>query len=72
MTLQTKQHLENSRLARRGEKPGPAPYKPKFRNVRLEQDPETGLWFVFTGASKNGLPATDIEISLWLRLQKND
>lgn len=62
-------HIENSRLARRGLKPPAPPHRARQVAVTLEQD-EKGEWFVRLGKSKNLLPATDVEVALWLQIQE--
>lgn len=37
----------------------------------VELDEENGEWKVYINGSKNGLPATDVEIYLWKQLQEN-
>lgn len=63
----TERHKENSRLAKRGQKPPAAPRKiDRWPAVRLEETPEG--WIVVFIASNHTLPATDVEVSLWLQL----
>lgn len=68
-TNHTASHIENSRLAKRGLKPGPLPWKPRRHQVSLSQD-ESGAWWAHINGSTTGIPATDVEISLWLDLQE--
>jgi hypothetical protein len=59
-------HKENSRLAMRGEKPGPpARTAPRVEHVRLEEI--AGAWVVIIGRG-SPMPATDVEVELWKRL----
>ncbi len=66
----TRQHLDNSRLAKQGKKP-PAPCRRKVKEleIHLEQD-EDGNWLVICRGSKKGIPATDYEVTLWRELQE--
>lgn len=65
--IPTPQHKENSRLAKRGQKPPAPPRKTnRWPAVRLEETPEG--WVVVFTDTKHTLPATDVEVSLWLQL----
>jgi hypothetical protein len=65
----TEKHLENSGRSKqeKGEKPK-KPWNARRSKVRLEQN-EIGEWFVVI-ADGNPLPATDVEVSIWLELQE--
>jgi hypothetical protein len=65
-----KHHLENAKQARQGKKPVPT-QKRQFKVPEFEiyQD-ETGEWLLRFKNSTNAFPATDVEVSLWLRLKK--
>ncbi len=62
-------HKENSKLSRQGKRPGPPTWKARRWPVRLEQD-ENEQWIVFINDGPNGLPASDVEVSLWLENQE--
>lgn len=62
-------HKENAKLARQGKKAAGPEWQAKHWQVRLEQD-ENSQWLVFINGGKNGLPASDVEVSLWLENQK--
>jgi len=66
--VQNKSHAENSAAAIRGEKPEPAGYESHLVDAALVKD-HNGRWLVVIN---HGLPmpATDVEVSLWLRLQQ--
>lgn len=65
----TDKHRKNSLDVRRGVKPVVKPHQTRIVEVRLEQSPD-GRWITFIGDSGSGFPSTDVEVSLWLRLQQ--
>jgi hypothetical protein len=64
-------HKQNSAAAIRGEKAsGPAKYQfPVMRDVILRKDGVGGSWQVYIG-NGNPLPASPVEVALWLENQK--
>lgn len=65
----TAAHKENAKLARQGKKTASPGWIANRWQIRLEQD-ENRQWLVFINGGKNGLPASDVEVSLWLDLQE--
>jgi hypothetical protein len=43
-------------------------WKARRHSCRLEQDAR-GNWWLFINSSEHGIPASDVEVSLWLDLQ---
>jgi len=67
-TLYTATHKANSAASHNGT-PAPAlKWKAKRHKCRLEQD-GNGNWWVFINGTGSGIPASDVEVSLWLDLQ---
>jgi hypothetical protein len=68
-TLYTATHKANSAASHKGT---PAPvlkWIAKRHKCRLEQDAR-GNWWLFINSSEHGIPASDVEVSLWLDLQE--
>ncbi len=65
--LPSASHQLNSRLANTVGKPGPGQYLAKDLTVTLEQN-DAGDWLLRINRGMP-MPATDVEVSLWLRLQ---
>jgi len=59
----------NSKLANQGRKAAAPKWQARRWKVRLEQD-ENEQWIVFINDGGHGLPASDVEVSLWLELQE--
>jgi hypothetical protein len=67
-TLYTAAHKANSAASHKGT-PAPAlKWKARRLVCRLEQDAR-GNWWLFINSSEHGIPASDVEVSLWLDLQ---
>lgn len=63
----TPENLANSRKANQGEKAAVKDYTPELVQVVLSKT-EIGWLVAINGGRK--LPATDVEVSLWLQLQE--
>jgi hypothetical protein len=62
-------HKENSKLANKGLKKSAPAWQARRWKIRLEQN-EAGEWWVYINDGPTGLPASDVEVSLWLELQE--
>lgn len=64
---QSPAHIANSRLGKIGQKPGPGARITPRLEVSLEQNKDR-VWLVRINGGLP-MPATDIEVELWIRLQ---
>lgn len=67
LLTQTETHKVNSRLGKLGQKPGPGQRMIPRLEVSLEQNRDQ-VWLVRINGGLP-MPATDIEVELWIRLQ---